>query len=102
MEKGTIDLLKSDFYINFLDGRDDDDFDKMAAAKYAFTFDDGIMETDENGNEATFIEKLDGENLVSTPADGKVYNMAGQVVGKSGESLPKGMYIVNGKKYIVK
>ena len=57
---------------------------------------------DENGNEVTAIESLDGEDTVSRYTNGKVYNMSGQYVGDSLEGLGKGLYIVNGKKYIVK
>lgn len=34
--------------------------------------------------------------------NGKVYNLSGQYVGNDVKALPKGIYIVNGKKYIVK
>ena len=98
---GTTDLLDGEFKLGFLDGRDDDDFDKAASAKLVFMFDDGIMEFDEDGNQTTFIEKLDGEEI-SKPANSNIYNMAGQVVGKSSGNLVKGIYIVNGKKFIVK
>ena len=33
---------------------------------------------------------------------GKVYNLNGQFVGISLEGLAKGVYVMNGKKYIVK
>ena len=33
---------------------------------------------------------------------GKVYNLNGQLVGNSAEGLSKGVYIVNGKKVIIK
>lgn len=61
--------------------------------------------TDVDGN-TTFIDGLvvDGDgNFVPTAADGKVYNINGQLVGKdlkSLGSLPSGVYIINGKKYI--
>ena len=99
---GTTDLLESDFYLGFLDGRDDDDFDGNGThAKYMFMLDDDIIETDEEGNVVTAIKQLDGE-MVATPADTKVYNMAGQYVGNSLQGLSKGMYIMSGKKIIVK
>ena len=99
---GTTDLLDGEFKLGFLDGRDDDDFQNQASAKYAFVFDDDVMEFDEDGNEFTAIECLDGESLITEPVNGKVYNMAGQVVGWTLKGLAKGMYIVNGKKYVVK
>lgn len=99
---GTTDLLESDFYLGFLDGRDDDDFDGNGThAKYMFMFDDDIIETDVEGNVANSIKQLDGQ-MVATPGDTKVYNMAGQYVGNSLQGLSKGMYIMSGKKIIVK
>ncbi len=61
--------------------------------------------TDGDGN-TTFIDGLvvDGDgNFVPTAADGKVYSINGQLVGKDMKSLgslPSGIYIINGKKYI--
>ena len=47
----------------------------------------------------TSIAALNG-NAVMT--NGKVYNLSGQYVGNDVKKLQKGIYIVNGKKYIVK
>ena len=102
VEEGTKDLLKSNFYIGFLNGRNDDDFQNMQAAEYIFAFEDGITEYDEDGNVITAIENLDGESTIEVPVNGKVYNMAGQMVGTSIDNLGKGLYIVNGKKFIVR
>jgi hypothetical protein len=101
---GTTDLLESDFYLGFLDGRDDDDFGETGtSAKYVFSFDDeGIIELGEDGNEVTAIRNLDGEDILPVNANGKVYNLSGQHVGNSLNGLSKGMYIVNGKKVVVK
>lgn len=61
--------------------------------------------TEENGS-TTFIEGLtiDSEgNIVPIANDGKVYNISGQVVAndmKSLNSLPSGVYVINGKKYV--
>ena len=59
---------------------------------------------DGNNGETTDIEDLiidaDGQLM---PANGKVYNINGQLVSedaKSFQSLPSGIYIINGKKYI--
>ena len=54
------------------------------------------------GNEATAIDKLDGEDITPLPNNYKVYNMSGQYVGNSVNGLAKGMYVVNGKKYVIK
>lgn len=59
---------------------------------------------DGNNGETTGIEDLiidaDGQLM---PADGKVYNINGQLVSEDANSflsLPSGIYIINGKKYI--
>ena len=59
---------------------------------------------DGNNGETTGIEDLiidaDGQLM---PANGKVYNINGQLVSEdanSFQSLPSGIYIINGKKYI--
>lgn len=100
IEANTDDKLNGTLKIVFADGRDDDDF--AASAKYIFAFDDGIVEYDETGNEATAIDKLDGVDVTPLPDNYKVYNINGQYVGDSLEGLGKGLYIVNGKKYIVR
>lgn len=101
VQADTKDLLKWNFELRFLNGRDDDDFDgNGTSAKFMFVFDDDIVEIDDEGNEFTAIEMLDGEMIM--PVNARVYNMSGQYVGNSLEGLSKGLYIVNGKKYIVK
>ncbi len=104
VEEGTTDLIKTEFKLGFLDGRDDDDFGETGtSAKYVFSFDDeGIIELGEDGNEVTAISNLDGEDILPVNANGKVYNLSGQHVGNSLNGLSKGMYIVNGKKVVVK
>ena len=58
-------------------------------------------------DEATAIQELRMESdgtIREVPTSGKIYNMNGQLVGTNASkvySLPAGMYIVNGKKYIV-
>lgn len=63
-------------------------------------FDDMITEYDDEGNEVTAIQKLDGQDIMLMKT-GKVYNMEGQYVGTSLDGLKKGLYIVNGKKIVV-
>lgn len=45
------------------------------------------------------VEWGDG-NPFLTPTDNRIYNLKGQMVGNDLELLPKGLYIVNGKKVI--
>ena len=37
---------------------------------------------------------------LTSPADGKVYTLSGQLVGMSLQQLPAGIYVVNGKKVV--
>jgi hypothetical protein len=98
----TNDLLDDFLRLEFLDGLDDAVFDpKNAARGYRFTFDDDIMEIGED-SETTFISNLDGKDIQPTSTNSRIYNIAGQYVSNSLEGLSKGMYIVNGKKIVVK
>lgn len=54
-----------------------------------------------DGDVALAIDKVEGFTPV-VRKDNKVYNLNGQVVNTSLESLPSGIYIMNGKKYVVK
>lgn len=100
------DIFNGVFNLGFLDGLDDSDFNEgthsSRESNYIFSLDEDIIEYDENGNQVTSIDNLDGEDLKPAISDGKIYNMAGQYVGKSPEDLSKGMYILNGKKFVVK
>ena len=50
-------------------------------------------------DEATAISLSD---LDPTPERERYYNLSGQYVGSSASSLPKGIYVKNGKKVIIK
>ena len=99
---GTTDLLlaeRGDFKLGFI-GRDDDDFNTPASARYIFSFeDDEVMEYDEDGNEMTAIKALDG--VTQQPVGTRVYSISGQYMGKSTNGLAKGIYIVGGRKVVV-
>lgn len=41
-------------------------------------------------------------STVATPADGKIYTIDGRYVGKDKAALGKGLYIMDGKKFVVK
>lgn len=78
---------------------------KQAASKVLKLAYDSNVDGD---GEATPIEGLvmDREgNLLEVPTSGVVYNLSGQVVTRDADklyTLPAGIYIVNGKKYIVR
>lgn len=75
---------------------DNDDFE-TSDVKYKFT-----IEGEDGFDEAVNIEKIDGEVVNAAALEGDVFNVAGQRVGTSIEGLSKGLYIVNGKKVLVK
>ena len=54
-----------------------------------------LMLMDNFGEVITGIEGFEVERIVPT---GRIYNLNGQVVGNDLEALPRGVYIVNGKK----
>ena len=90
-------VFDKEMQIRFKDGFDDS-FTSNARV-YHFVFDEDIMDFDEDG-QTTGIDVLDGQHVA--PVRGEVYNMAGQHVGNSLNGLPKGMYIVNGKKIVIR
>ena len=55
---------------------------------------------DDEEEEPTGIKDVDVEGDNNT--DGKVFSLNGQYVGTSLDNLPKGIYLVNGKKYMVR
>ncbi|MDO4160365.1 MAG: subtilase [Prevotellaceae bacterium] len=57
----------------------------------------GISLTYDSSSGITNVNAEDNVNV-----DNRVYTLAGQFVGTSVQELPKGIYIVGGKKYIVK
>lgn len=65
----------------------------------------GVGSNVDSDNTTTLIDNLiidNDANASQSNGDGKVYNINGQVVGngKSLNTLPSGVYIINGKKYI--
>lgn len=80
----------------------------MKGLRAVYCFDwwyDEKNSTDELSKMVTFTSGTTGINGVKTVegnAGGKVYNLNGQCVGTSLEGLAKGIYIVDGKKYIRK
>lgn len=115
----TMSIVKNDYFIGASDGK----FKAYSAASGTVKGFRGFLKanlsagakpvmlsistssiTDGNDGETTGIEDLiittDGELM---PANSRVYNINGQLVSEdasSFQSLPSGIYIINGKKYI--
>lgn len=54
---------------------------------------------DENNGTVTGIKEVSSSSCY---ADGRIYTLGGQFVGASFKGLPKGVYVKDGKKYVVK
>lgn len=66
----------------------------------AYTFDDGVNPTITLTIKYSYLMTA-VENVVSPQHNGKIYNLLGQEMPVSElNELPKGIYIINGKKYI--
>ena len=54
------------------------------------------------GDETTAINTIHMGNGTYTSVTGKIYNANGQLMNQNGntDNLPKGIYIVGGKKYV--
>lgn len=72
------------------------------------TFEDGSEETADMTTvsiDLTYGSDASGISSITTEDNnnnGKVYSISGQYVGNSTEGLPKGLFIVNGKKVVIK
>ena len=91
------DKKKSSYVYDYND-TDDDTVFKVGNTKFSVLFDGD--EEDWEGIVDAIQSVTDGK--VSASVNGKVYNVNGQMVGTSIQNLNKGLYIVNGKKYVVK
>lgn len=69
-------------------------------AKLGMAFDESIQD----GGAVTPIDGIDADGKVLFAPVGKVYDVSGRLVRSEGgvKGLPKGLYIINGKKYVVK
>lgn len=86
--KTTTKAFRAAFYLNKI--LNSYYTDNTSSAKISLVFDDEST----TGIAGVETEKAEGNN--------KVYNLSGQNVGDSLESLPAGLYIQNGKKVLVK
>lgn len=72
--------------LHYADNSSDDQAD-MSLVTLSFTY------------QTTGISQVEG---IKQALQGKVYNLQGQCVGSSLQGLSKGVYIINGKKVIIK
>ncbi len=77
-------------------------YDNVAVFTSALTADEvsELYTAESASTDITGIKSI--KSAVATTTNGKVYNLSGQCVGTSLESLPAGIYIQGGKKYVVK
>ena len=86
----------STYFVSFKSYSDKFTQSQENGVKFNITFED-----EDGFDEVVAIDQINGESFNSN-VNGPVYNMAGQRVGTSLEGLSKGLYIVNGKKVVVK
>ena len=102
--KGTLDWIPAPMTLTFF-GRDDIDFDKptvhkpQASTRYVFVLDDEIMDFGDEVTGVKAIDTLDGVPQLNNSS--KVYSLSGQYMGNTTNGLPKGVYIVGGRKIVV-
>ena len=78
-----------------------DDFGSTNGSRSSLAITFGSPDVESGSGDATGINEVKpGQNELSAESD--VYTVGGQQVGKSVNGLKKGIYIVNGKKYVVK
>ncbi len=101
------EILKGKNPIYLFTGESDNFTDvPKSKTNYVMTFDEdngsttGIRDISNNSKEDA-VEYIDGKAIL-TDSNAKVYNISGQYVGNSLSGLAKGIYIVNGNKYVVK
>ena len=85
-------------YCYIYDKNDEFKYSASAGSKKVSIRIDGVEELDE------LVTAIDGLYIDSDVDSNSVYNISGQRVGGTNDlnSLPKGIYIVNGKKFVVK
>ena len=98
--KGDLRLVYNDAHDDSFVVNENQSASNDGVRSLRIVFDDAVEEFDEDGNEITAIQMLDGQVIVPVTTT-KIYNMKGQYVGNSLDGLRKGLYIVNGKKVVV-
>ena len=88
---------KQTSYDTKYEGTTDDTVSQEGYGKFTFIFDDTM---DEMVGETDGIKTINDQTTVANAE--KVYSVNGQYVGKSLQGLGKGLYIMNGKKYVIK
>ena len=84
-------------------GEKGDGFDTTSAAKNYIASSRFGFEANLWDDNATAIIRIDGDSIESSNDEIKgVYSLSGQYMGNSVEGLQKGIYIVNGKKMVIK
>lgn len=87
-------------------GEDDTwpEYDLMLTDKTSGAQAKGMLVVDFGDGSETEATGISDVQVDAEDATGRVYNMNGQVVSETGslQGLGKGIYIINGKKYIVK
>ncbi len=102
--KGTYDWIPAPMKLWFC-GRDDSSFEykknNTNNTRYIFVMDDED-EIIEYGDEVTNVKAIDTlDGVPQLTGKSRVYNLSGQYMGNNTAGLPRGVYIVDGRKIVV-
>lgn len=73
-----------------------------AGAKLSIAFDSTVNDQDNNTTGIEAIKDYTDQDAANSSANKGIYNINGQFVGTNPAILPQGIYVKNGKKFIVK
>lgn len=76
--------------------------DNNSGAKLSIAFDSTVNDQDNNTTGIEAIKDYTEQDAANSSANKGIYNINGQFVGTNPAILPQGIYVKNGKKFIVK
>ena len=76
--------------------------DNNSGAKLSIAFDSTVNDQDNNTTGIEAIKDYTDKEAANSSANKGIYNINGQFVGTNPAILPQGIYVKNGKKFIVK
>jgi hypothetical protein len=78
-----------------------DDFPTTKAKQYIMKIESGTTTGIQSVHQDEPVVYIDGHAYLTDP-NVRIYKINGQYVGHRLEDLPEGIYIINGKKYLIK
>lgn len=76
--------------------------DNNSGAKLSIAFDSTVNDQDNNTTGIEAIKDYTDQDAANSSANKGIYNINGQFMGTNPAILPQGIYVKNGKKFIIK